>query len=170
MCTFNSEAFFLIFFIDFIRLNIKNINTCCSSSLQVLNRNKTSLFSSPVQLILLSWQRRFSAPHPPPKKKKRKKEKKKRNTDACTTNITYMYIQRIIFSISQNIKLSKFHIPKLLNITHSLIYIKFKYLQLKWDDLWILNAILTPNSLSFVCGVGVWYVSLDIFRRDLVMK
>ena len=157
MCTFNTETFIFIFFIDFIRLDIKNINTCCSSSLQVLNRNKTSLFSSPVQLILLFWQRRFSPYH-------------KRNANACPTNITYMYIKKLIFSISQNIKLSKFHVPKLLNITHPLIYINFKYLQIKWDDLWIFNAILTPNSLSFVCGVGAWYVSLDIFRRDLVMK
>ena len=150
--------FYILYsFIDFIRLNIKNMNTCCSSSLQVLNRNKTGLFSSPVQLILLFWQRRFS---PQPQKK----------YYACPTNFTYMYIQKLIFSISQNIKLSKFHIPKLLNITHPLIYINFKYLQIKWDDLWIFNAILTPNSLSFVCGVEAGYVSLDIFRRDLVMK
>ena len=68
VCTFNSETLIFIFYIDFIRLNIKNINTCCSSSPQILNRNKTSLFSSPVQLILLFWQRRFS-PAPTHQKK-----------------------------------------------------------------------------------------------------
>ena len=95
---------------------------------------------------------RNSPTSPPPKKNN---NKKKRNTNACTTNITYMSIQKIIISISKKIELSKFHIPKLLNITHSLIYIKFKYLQIKWDDLWIFNAILTPNSLFFVCGWGL---------------